>query len=138
MAKFTGNNQTLTINGGTAGTNFCITAVDYALDIDTYKVACAGGTHKATVAGQNDSTATLNVLIDEDAIENVFGSGGDLLRGANYADYDHKPEGVGAGGATITSTSATNGAASLSVPVEGLVSATVTVHFDDLTIAAQT
>ena len=136
MAKFTGVNQTLAFNSGTSGTNFCITGIDYSFDVDTYKAACAGGAHKATVAGQNDTTATVSMLIDKAAIDNVFGTtSGTFKRGAT-STWTHNPEGTGGGNPTITSTEATVGSTSLSVPVEGLVSASVTIHFNNVTIAA--
>ena len=136
MAKFTGVLQTLAFNSGTSGTNFCVTGIDYAFDVDTYKAACAGGAHKATVTGQNDTTATVSMLIDSKAIDDVFGTTSGTFRRGASSTWTHNPEGTGVGNPTITSTSATVGSTSLGVPVEGLVSASVTVHLDNVTIAA--
>jgi hypothetical protein len=136
--KFTGVNQTLTFNGGETGADFCVTGIDYSLDIDTYKAACAGGAHKATVTGQPDTTATIALLIEEETLDALFGASGIFERGANADDWEHLPEGSDdtVGDTIITSDSATVGNTSVSLPVEGLVAATVTIHFDDITIAA--
>jgi len=138
--KFTGNLQTLTFNGED---EFCITGIDYSLDVDTYKAACAGGAHKATVAGQLDTTATISLLVEEETMDALFGDEGIFERGANADDWEHYPGGDGpdgdgpaVGDTVITSDSATVGNVSLSLPVEGLVSASITIHFDDITIAA--
>ena len=135
--KFTGNLQTLTFN---TEDEFCITGIDYSLDVDTYKAACAGGAHKVTVAGQNDTTATISLLVEEETMDALFGDGGTFERGANAADWEHLPEGDidEVGDTIITSDSATVGSVTLSLPVEGLVAASITIHFDDITIAAIT
>lgn len=136
MTKFTGKLQTLAINSGTSGTNFCLTSVDYSLDINMLAAECAGGANVTWTAGMQQSTATLNWYVDSQAIDDILGSSGTFVRGDTFADYVHNPEGSGSGNPTITSTNATIGASTLGVPANGFVAGTTTVHFDDLTFAA--
>lgn len=136
MAKFTGQSQTITWTGVASGTNFCLTAVDYDLDVDIYSVACAGGAHKEQVAGQDNSTVTLSWAADSQALDDLFGSSGDFARGSTATNYVHNPEGAGAGNPTITSTKITVGRSTIGMPVEGFVNGTTVVHFDNLTVAA--
>ena len=138
--KFTGVNQTLTFNASASPTDFCITGIDYSLDVDTYKAACAGGAHKATVVGQLDTTATVSILVEEEEMDALFGDEGIFERGATADDWVHLPGGDidEVGDTIITSDAARVGSTTLSLPVEGLVAATVTIHFDDITIAAIT
>lgn len=138
MVKFTGQSQTLAINSGSSGTNFCLTGVDYDLDVDVYSVPCAGGAHKEQVAGQDNSTATLNWAVDSQALDNILGAGGTFLRGATATDYVHNPEGGGASNPTITSTKITIGRSTVGIPVEGFVNGTTVVHFDNITFGALT
>ncbi len=137
MAKFTGKDQTLTFNGATAGTDYCITSADYSMSADTFTAACAGSSTKTHVVGQTTATVTINGLVESQKLDDLFGAAGDFLVGANAADYDHRPEGTAASNDKITSTSATVGTTTVSVPVEGLCAFTAEILFDNYAIAVQ-
>lgn len=140
MAKTTGESQTLAFNSGSSGTNFCITGagIDYTVDGDTFEVSCAGSSAKQHVVGQDRIVATLNILVDSQALDDVFGSSGTFARGATAADWVHNPEGSGSGNPTVTSTKATVLSYTMSVPVDNLISSTVQMGFDALTVGALT
>ena len=137
MTKFMGYAQTLAYNSGASGTNFCVTSVDYSRDVNVASVACAGGQDMAQVVGMRNTTATVNGLVDADALDNLFGTSGTFLNdGAVETDWVHNPEGAGTGNPTITSSAARTGTVTWTVPSNDVVAFTATIHFDNLTVGA--
>ncbi len=136
MAKFTGQDQTLVFNSETSGTNYCITSADYSMSADVFTAACAGSSTKTHVVGQTTATATINGLVESQKLDDLFGSAGSFIVGANDSDWVHNPEGSGSANPTITSTSATVGTTTVSIPVEGICAFTMEMLFDDYTVGA--
>lgn len=132
MAKFTGKNQTLTFN---AVSTWCITGIDYTDTADNFTTACAGGTFKGTVTGLRDISATVQLLLDTNDVSELAA----FEPGDNATDWSHDPNGAVSGDIRITSNSDTVTVTdrSIGVPVDGLVTASFTVKFNDFLIAAQ-
>jgi len=129
MAKYTGKAQTLTALDVALT---CINSVEYSESPDTYQVACAAATAKAHVVGQNSITATVSVTLESNATTQIttYNPGNDSTGDATPWDHGFSAT---TGDTRVTSTKATVLDRSISVPVEGLVTMSLTFGLDDIT-----
>lgn len=119
MAKFTGRNIAATFG---ATTWVCITSVEISETADVYTQACAGSSYKSRAVGPIDASFTINYLAD----------------GTGTEDTSYRPGTTGSFSCSLNATlwgqySATTAiieSHTVSAPVEGFVTGTVTIGID--------
>ena len=125
MAKITGKAQTLSF-AGTSVT--CVTSVDYSDTADEYLAACSGSSYKVHITGQRNITATVNLLLDSASTTLL-----NLLEPTDAGAWIHGFTAVN----TDTEIKALNAviiSRTITVPVEGLVAASLVVGLDDIIV----
>lgn len=129
MAKFY-TSGSLVFNAITFGSGgSCMGSVDVSQDADNAQIACAGGSVKENVVGQEAITLTMNVWINtnDTAMLNAIQTG-------TNSTIAFDPAGTATGTLSYASTSATVLSLSTSFPVDGVASATVVFGLDDWTL----
>jgi hypothetical protein len=129
MAKFRLNSASVFTLGGNSFT--CLVSADVSETVEKFLSNCAGQTYKEAVFGLQEATISVNGEIETDdvALINNF-----ALKTNGALNF--QPNGTTAGDIAITSTSATVEARTLGFSSNGLSPISVTLHLDDMTVAA--